>query len=314
MGYQAAWQNKEHSQQFGKAVRKKNIIDFLGKYNRYIPARCLNYLIHSAEAEEISILDVGCAGGDVYAYLSCIGESVRWKYRGVDISEPAIRLAQKQYGQDLFYLVAADKRLVQDRSDIVVSIDVLIHHLNPYEHLADLINCSQKYLLLGLRTRESGATVLDPEFSCQRNYGEWVPFLVFNLDEFYAKIFALCDGPVKITCFKDYQILAGQSRRFLPKDLYSRKSKSAVTTLIIEKCGAKSNGQIDEYIIDRTKGKFKKPTGYELLTFLYTKKLFANQILATFREKIQSLDDILRFNRVYENKKWHFSNKDIAGK
>ena len=302
MQYASAWQNKEHSQQFGKAIRKKNVIDFVSKYNRYIPARCLNYLINSAKVAKPSILDVGCAGGDVYAYLSRVGASASWEYKGVDISAPAISLAQKNYGEDLFQLIGADDRLENESADIVVSIDVLIHHLSPFEHLATLINCTKKYLLIGIRTRESGATVLDPEFSCQRNYGEWVPFLVFNLDELYTKIFELSGQPIKMTCFKDYQILAGKSRRFLPKELYSQEAKTAVTTLLIEKCDKPSDGHIEEYIIDKTKGKYKKPIGYDLLTLLYQKKYFANYILRNFTEKIKSIDDLLKYSEVIDTK------------
>lgn len=299
MSYQAAWQNEEHSQQFGKAIRKKNAVDFLRKYNRYMPARCLNYLINTSSAPG-SILDVGCAGGDVYAYLSYVGKSTDWSYKGLDISEPAINLAGQHYGENLFQLIEADNRLGNERADIVVSIDVLIHHLDPYAHLEDLLNCSKKYTILALRTRESGDTVLNPDLSCQRNYGEWVPFIVFNSKELYQKIAAYSDKPVKISSFKEYQVLGGKGRRFLPKELYDEKTRSAVTTLIVEKCDSNVDGQVDEYHFTKSQAKHKKPLGFKYSLYLYEKNIFRNYILDRYTEKIEKIDDIYKFCKVDE--------------
>ena len=306
MRYATAWQNKEHSQQFGKAIRKKNLLVFISKYNRYIPARCLNYLVNSSTAVKLSILDVGCAAGDIYAYLYGVGASCEWEYKGLDISEPAINIAKKHYGSNLFSLIEKNDKLTDKNADIVVSIDVLIHHLNPYEHLAALINCTTKYLLLGLRTRESGETVLNPDYSCQRNYGEWVPFFVFNSKELYKRIFETSDKPVNIICFKEYQILAGQSRRFLPKELYSTEPKTAVTTLLIEKSDTKAGGQVCEYIIDKTKGNFKKPFGFDFLSFLYSKKLFDSFILDKYTERIKKIEEVLKYSETIDTKVLNF--------
>ena len=54
MDYSDAWQNEEHSKQFGKAIRKKNLTSFFSKFQRYLPARCLNYLIYRSADKNIS--------------------------------------------------------------------------------------------------------------------------------------------------------------------------------------------------------------------------------------------------------------------
>lgn len=301
MNYSKAWQNKEHSRQFGKAIRKKSPLLFLGKFNRYMPARCLNFLVNTSTAKQISVLDIGCAGGDFFAYLSCVASSQNWNYKGLDISEPAIEIAKKNYGENLFKQINKDDDWVGRYADIVISIDVLIHHIEPFQHLEKLFDCAKKFLVISLRTRESGDTVLDPDLSCQRNYGEWVPFIVFNMNQLYEKILSLASNPLKIICFKEYQILGGERRRFLPKELYEKESKTAVTTLLIEKCDHAAKNQITEYEYT-TKGKFKKGFGFNLLSYLSENKLIGRMIVEKYSEKIITIEDILRYSETARKK------------
>jgi SAM-dependent methyltransferase len=293
MNYSKAWQDKKHSRQFGKAIKKRNLFLFLDKFNLYLPARCLNFLVNTSTAKRISVLDVGCAGGDFYAYLSCVASSQKWDYEGLDISEPAIEIAKKHYGEDLFKRICKDEDFVGKYADIVISIDVLIHHVEPFQHLEKLFDCAKKFLVIELRTRETGDTVLDPALSCQRNYGEWVPFIVFNMNQLYEKILSLAQTPLKITCFKDYQILGGERRRFLPKELYEEESKTAVTTLLIEKCDHEDDNQITEYEYT-PKGKFKKGFGFNLLSYLSENRLIGRMVVEKYSEKIKTIEDVLR--------------------
>jgi SAM-dependent methyltransferase len=256
--------------------------------------------------ENISILDVGCAGGDFYAYLSCVASSRKWVYEGVDISEPAIEIAKKHYGENRFDLINRDDDLVGKNADIVLSIDVLIHHLEPFTHLERIFNCAKKFLLISLRTRESGKTVLDPELSCQRNYGEWVPFFVFNIEELYQKISDLTQTPLKITCFKEYIILGGESRRFLPKELYSEDAKAAITTLLIEKIENDTETQIQEYEY-KTKGKYKKNPGFSLLAQILLKTHLDKAVACTIVEKLRSIEEVLKYTNIVSRRRMSVS-------
>jgi len=306
MGYKEAWQKEEHSKQFGKAIKKKNTLLFLDKFKRYLPARCLNYVVNMPSKENISVLDVGCAGGDFYAYLSCMAPSRKWEYEGVDISEPAIEIAKKHYGENRFNLINRDDNLLGKNADIVLSIDVLIHHLEPFAHLERIFNCARKFLLISLRTRESGNTVLDPELSCQRNYGEWAPFFVFNIEELYKKILDLTQTPLKITCFKEYVILGGESRRFLPKELYSEDAKAAITTLLIEKAENVTETQIQEYEY-KTKGKYKKNPGFSLLAQILLKTHLDKAVACTIVEKLRSIEEVLKYTNIISRRRINVS-------
>jgi SAM-dependent methyltransferase len=297
MDYSDAWQKEEHSKQFGKAIRKKNLLLFLSKFQRYLPARCLNYLILRSADKNISILDVGCAGGDFYAYLSCVASEYKWDYEGIDISEPAIKIARKHYGKDRFNLVSKDDDLGGREAEIVLSVDVLIHQIEPYLHLERIFNCARKYLLISLRTRETGNTVLDPDISCQRNYGQWVPFIIFNINQLYKQILGFTDKPLKITCFKEYKIFGGEGRRFLPKELYTEDPRTAITTLLIEKSenGAETEIEEHEYM---SVGKFKKGHGFYLLSSVLGDTWLDRTVARTFSEKIRSIDEVLKYTNI----------------
>jgi len=306
MDYSDAWQQEEHSKQFGKAIRKKTLLLFLGKFQRYLPARCLNYLIHRSADERISILDVGCAGGDFYAYLSCVAPAYKWDYEGIDISEPAIKIARRHYGKERFNLISKDDDLGEREAEIILSVDVLIHQIDPFLHLERILKCARKYLLISLRTRENGDTVLDPNLSCQRNYGQWVPFIIFNSNQLYKKILKFTDQPLKITCFKEYKILAGEGRRYLPKELYTEEPRTAITTLMIEKSENETESEIKEYEYMSMR-KFKKGHGFYLLSSVLRDTWLDRIVARTFSEKIRSIDEVLKYTNIVSVKNINIS-------
>lgn len=302
MGYKEAWQNDNHSKLFGKAIREKNTLYFLRKFKRYLPARCLNYVVNSYDTQNVSILDIGCAAGDFYAYLASIHSSVNWTYEGVDISKPAIEIARKHFGKDLFHLISTDEDLVGKKADIILSVDVLIHQVEPFQHLERIFNCANKLLVVSLRTRETGDTVLDPELSCQINYGQWVPFIVFNIKQLYRVILGLTANPLKLKCFKEYQILGGENKRFLPKDLYTEDPKTAITTLLIEKCKNGAESEIDEYEY------MSIPIPKKSLTFRLLSRFLASMqldkiVARKFSERIVSIEEILKYTKIVSSKK-----------
>ena len=248
-----AWQEQRHPAQFGKAIRR-NELAFVARFQRYLPARCLNYLVNTGAQSETSILDVGCAAGDFYAYLTYLPAFRRVSYTGVDVSRPAIELATRHYRDDVFELIEGDEDLDGRSADIVLSIDVLLHQQRPFDHLERIVDCTNRNLILALRTRDVGETVWDPELSCQRVYDEWVPWIVINTQDLYRKILASASGPVKITCLKEYRIFGGEGRRFLPRELYYEETRSAISTLIVERCADATESEIVEFWHSRGPG------------------------------------------------------------
>lgn len=100
------------------------------------------------------------------------------------------------------------------------SRDTILHQTGPYEFLQELLSVASKALILRVRTRDVGDTVLDVERSCQMHYDQhWMPYIVLNTDEFID--FLKKDKRVsKVTLNRSYEILGGQNYRYLPKDLY----------------------------------------------------------------------------------------------
>ena len=297
MGYREVWQNDGHSKQFGKAIREKNTLYFLRRFKRYLPARCLNYVVNSLCTQNVSILDVGCAAGDFYAYLASMRSPGNWTYEGVDISTPAIEIARKHFGKDLFQLISKDDDLVGKNADIILSVDVLIHQVEPFQHLERIFDCARKLLVVSLRTREIGDTVLDPELSCQINYGQWAPFIVFNINQLYKVILGLTPKPLKLTCFKEYKILGGENKRFLPKDLYTEDPKTAITTLLIEKCENGVESKIEEYEY-MSIPMHKKRFTFRLLSHFLANMHLDKIIARKFSERIVSIEEILKYTNI----------------
>ena len=109
----------------------------------------------------------------------------------------------------------------------------MVHHQpSPFEYLSRLLQLSEEVSVIRIRTRDSGATVLDPELSCQRIYDQWVPFMVLNVGE---TIDAICSSiPVeRMFVVKHYVQLGGWHNRFLPKECYDRETGTAETAVYI---------------------------------------------------------------------------------
>lgn len=183
-----------------------------------------------------SALEVGCATGELFRFLRR-----RWNalaYRGVDVSEGAIRVAQQRYGTERFSRVAGDLTGASWgplAADLVVCRDVVMHQVDPYGFMTTLCAIASRGVVLRLRTRDHGATVLDPDVSCQYHYeSSWVPFLVLNTEELVAFLSSQ-PGVSGVVVARHYVVLGGANGRFLPKDLYTREAKTAVTSVLVEK-------------------------------------------------------------------------------
>ena len=167
MEFTAAWE-QEHAERFGRAITLRNDFKFLLEFRPSIPARCLNYVSNVAQGSVISVLDIGCAAGDYYAYLTCQRAFRRFEYEGVDISRVAIAAANRYYQTDRFQVINGDEDLAAKTGDIVLSVNVLQHQPAAIDNLVQILKCAKQYLVVTLRTRENGETVFDPERSCRR--------------------------------------------------------------------------------------------------------------------------------------------------
>ena len=183
MNYTEAWQREEHAEQFGKAIGLNNAVSLLSGLRPKIEARCLKYVVNLAGGTRASLLDIGCGAGDFYAYLRSLPGFGEVKYEGVNISRPAIEAANRYYKTGVFTMMNGDEDLRGKHADVVLSVDVIPHQVHLFAHLQQILQCSDKVLVVALRTRDVGETILDPELSCQRNYGEWVPWIVVNTSE-----------------------------------------------------------------------------------------------------------------------------------
>jgi hypothetical protein len=120
-------------------------------------------------------------------------------------------------------------------SDIVFSRDVIHHQENPCGFLSDLYSVASKYLILRLRTRESGTTNFNAAQSCQYVHGHWVPYIVFNTAELADLIRSFKPAPARILLWRHPAVLGGFGSRFLPKELYEPETGTAETALLVKK-------------------------------------------------------------------------------
>ena len=311
MEFTAAWEKEEHAKRFGRAITLQNEFKFLLEFRPSLAARCLNFVSNVAQGSVISVLDIGCAAGDYYAYLTCQRASRKLKYEGVDISRVAIAAANRYYQTDRFQVIDGDEDLEAKTGDIVLSVDVLQHHPMPIDNLVQILKCAKQYLVVKLRTRDNGETVLDPERSCQRIFGEWVPFIVINTSELYRSILSSVPVPVRISSFKEYRMFAGSGPRFLPKELYLEESGTAVTTLIIEKRDPGQQNEISEYHYTSSESiallrMFRWRIGH------YAGKLGLDRIAAGYlRERITDISGVLKYGALTATKR--IDTKDLVG-
>lgn len=240
-----AWKKEKHAEAF--EYRKYFPTFVLAKvFENFNEIKLLNE-VKKDRNEKFSLLDIGCATGEFYRYFSY--RYLNINYVGYDISEHAVRRAKEKFPKVNFLVVdEALNSLKENVAEIVFSRDVIVHHTEPFRFLKKLYDISSRYLIIRLRTRDVGKSILDPEISCQLPYeGVWVPFLVLNCDEIISEIKSFTPSPARIKFVKEYIILGGQNYRFVPKELYYKETKTAVTGLLIEKGNNTNACEIEQF-------------------------------------------------------------------
>ena len=231
------WKSKSHKDEF----------DVLNKFSRLYFNKLLRsfpeyqYLIKATKAlGHSNILDIGCATGYTYRFLSY--NCNNFSYNGADVSNIAIRRAKSLYPKAKFIYLSDPKislkKKLKKKYDIVFSRDTIVHQTKPYVFLKNLIDITKKVLILKPNmTRDKGKTIFNPNISCQKasfGHGDlWVPIIVLNFDELINFI-KKNKRVSKITVNRSYEILGGHNYRFLPKELYLQKTGTAMTSLMIE--------------------------------------------------------------------------------
>ena len=225
-----AWQEPVHADFFD--ARARYSLRLLRRsYESFNEFRL--FLEQKSDIEGRQFVEIGCATGELYRYLRRYHPEFR--YHGFDISQPAIDRARLKYpegrfdvcGPDLSDVVSAKKQ-----PGVVWARDVVLHQPDPFQYLSKLLLVSNEVTILRIRTRDKGATVCDPELSCQWHYNDWVPYMVLNVDETIERI---CQAvPVKrISIIKSYVQLGGWHGRFLPKECYYPETGTAETAVYI---------------------------------------------------------------------------------
>ena len=221
---------------------------FLKQFEYFNEVRLLKEYFQVNGAKEKSMFEVGYATGEVYRYLKRRQHDCQ--YRGFDISANAINAAKKKFPKGNFYCIEENTRQIfkeYGQADIVFSRDVVIHQTNVWGFLDSLIELTKGSLIIRMKTRDVGATCLDPELSCQAHYSKyWMPYVVINVDEL-CEYLAQKSDVKKITILQSYGILGGQNGRFLPKELYFPEAGTAETSVCIEK--GLRNGDKPEIVI-----------------------------------------------------------------
>ena len=238
---------KEHPTLFGVWDRysTRRLVRLCNKFNE---CQLLQSVVADPDLRTLS--DVGCATGRFYRYFLRIWPSLQ--YKGFDISEGAVSQARRLYPRTSFTVfngrIESEPKI---RSDVIFCRDVVHHQEDPRQFLSGLYDDTGKYLVLRVRTREVGATVLDTSQSCQYTYGLWVPYIVFNTAELIELLQSFTPPPAGITLWRHPLVLGGQNSRFLPKELYYPETGTAETAVLLEK--GTEDGQSDTRITVETR-------------------------------------------------------------
>ena len=240
-----AWAQQEHATEFSSwdSLPTSKFMRLCNQFNECQLAQEL------AQRTEIhNIWDVGCATGRFYRFFQKTFPGA--DYRGFDLSVAAIEYAKQRYTDGEFNHFDGNlSEISPGKPDLIFCRDVVLHQPDPVDFLAKLYQAAGQYLVIRVRSRETGATVFDIEQSCQYAHGYWVPYIVFNTEELINMISSYSHAPAKIEVIRHPVILGGQLNRFLPKELYYPETGTAETSILIEK-GSEENRRDTEVIIE----------------------------------------------------------------
>ena len=227
------WQSDRHAEYFDyrSTLSSRNLVR---SYESLNDVRIINTRLAETRGRP-TLLEIGCATGEFRRYLGLKWPGVR--YLGADISQPAIDCALRKYPDGQFLALAPSDQScfvealgLESQPEFVYSKDVVLHQTDPFGFLTRLIESTDRTLVVRLRTRDRGETVLDPEKSCQYHYNGWMPYIVMNLDEIIRHVLDVRPR-AELRVLRNRTILGGWHYRYLPKDCYLEETGTAETAI-----------------------------------------------------------------------------------
>lgn len=223
------WDTEEHLSEFNFWNNLSNY-EFNFRWGSFIENQVLIERLKRGD----TLLEVGCATGTTVRWLKNNNKIKNIEYLGIDLSDTAIKKARSLHQNIDFRKVdLGPLKEYYNSFDYVFSRDTLMHQEKPFEFLEELINCATKSIILRIRTRDNGVTDFNYKNSCQLHYDNfWMPYIVINIDELinFFKKFKIIKN---IEINRSYEVLGGNVKRYLPKDLYFKGAGGAETTLVI---------------------------------------------------------------------------------
>lgn len=243
-----AWDDQDHAVVFDYLSRMPSycVKKFYESFNE---CRILNK--YKGEIKGRKFFEIGCATGELYRYIT--NNMNQFQYHGFDISKPGINRAKSKYSGGNFHQLSSGIEEIKQKfgnPDVVWCRDVVLHQMDPYKFLSNLIDLSKEVIVLRLRTRDVGETVMDVDSSCQLHWDKfWVPYVVLNIDEMIEKI-SQAKNIKRIIISRNYEVLGGHNFRFLPKELFFKSSGTAETAVYIQKTEKTSDSVEVSYMED----------------------------------------------------------------
>jgi SAM-dependent methyltransferase len=209
------WQHRQHAVSFDFRAAMP-VGTLTREYESFSDVILLKEAIRRGLAD---VAEIGCATGEFFRYLRTEYPNVR--YRGFDVSEPAIQRALNKYPGGPFTVIKVDPAGLAETvwsggtPDAVYCKDVLHHQVRPLEFLAALIQIPKDTVILRCRTRDTGPTEWNPEKSSQYHYDGSMPYIVINTDELIGQIQRLAPD-AEVVVLRNHMVLGGLHQRSLP--------------------------------------------------------------------------------------------------
>jgi len=229
--YYQPWQDPDHALNFDCwAHQSKGGLKRI--YEKFNEIQLLKQ--YADKIQGVEFVEIGCATGELYRYIN--SNFPKFHYYGFDISKVAIARAQEKYPKGRFVISQGFDSIeaeLHKKPALVFSRDVLIHQTDPYDFLDKILQVPSEFLILRIRTRDRGESVLDPEQSCQYHYNKWIPYMILNTEEFIDTVKRKINFST-MHLMKSYMQLGGYHSRFLPKDCYYPETGTAETAVLIQ--------------------------------------------------------------------------------
>lgn len=185
-----------------------------------------HWLVNNINTNKYTVCDVGCAEGDAVPILN--NKLYKAKVCGIDFSEEAILKAKKNYPNYEFQQGAIEG--IEKNYDVLFCSNVLEHFVNPFDMLENMLNKTNKHLILLVPFQEYIRTTNEHFFTFDY---EHFPILLngFNLS-YYKEI----DGSkIENTLWSLKQIMLVYTRKEVLNELNVTLESYTETIPILEK-------------------------------------------------------------------------------